>query len=122
MEYAIAKVYFLGNDDVNFQGFTARKVESLKDWKAQIKEAMKAEIESEGYIEISNSDNCATPFDSVEELMNTITFKKITEEEFNTLKNLLGGNDKQIKYGNDLGYLDYHFPEATEATKKKLKR
>jgi hypothetical protein len=122
MEYVMAKVSFLGSDDVNFKGFTAMKVDSLENWKKSTEECVREVIEEECHIKVYHSDNCATYFDSAEEILNSIKFQKITEDEFKTLSKLLGGNDQEVQYGNRIDILDYDPPAPVESSKKKLKR
>lgn len=122
MEYVMAKVSFLGSDDVNFKGFTAMKVDSLESWQKNTENFAKEIIEEDGHIKVYHSDNCATYFDSAEEILRSIKFSKITEDEFKTLSRLLGGNDKEVQYGNRIDLLDYEAPEPIESSKKKLKR
>jgi hypothetical protein len=122
MEYVMAKVSFLGSDDVNFKGFTAMKVDSLENWKKSVEECVAEVIEEEGHIKVYHSDNCATYFESAEEILRSIKFQKITEDEFKVLSKLLGGNDQEVQYGNTIDILEYDPPQPVEVSKKKLKR
>lgn len=81
MEYILLNVDFTGNDDANVTGFIAREVASEKEWLKQIKNALKVEFaDRDGCIEIYNSDNCSTPFESLEEVLDTFSMKKITKK------------------------------------------
>lgn len=115
MEYIMLEVDFTGNDDAHVVGFIAREVESEKEWLKQIKSAIRQELkDNDGYINISNSDNCETPFDSLEEVLSTFSMKKITKEEFLVLSNLFGSYDNVVEYGHTDNFLDYAPPAVKE--------
>lgn len=118
MEYIMLKVDFTGNDDAHVVGFVAREVESEKEWLKQIKSAIRQELrDNDGYINISNSDNCETPFESLDEVLDTFSTKKITKEEFLFLKNLFGSYDNVVTYGHTDNFLDYSPPLIKEKIK-----
>jgi hypothetical protein len=115
MEYVLLNVNFSGNDDAQVEGFIAREVESQKEWQKQIKQAVKEELkDGDGFLEIYHSDNCSTPFESVEEVLGTFTMKTITKEEFLVLSNLFGSSDNVVSYGHTDSYLDYYPPVVKE--------
>lgn len=117
MEYILLNVNFNGNDDANVVGFIAREVESEKEWLKQIKSAIKQELkDNDGYLEISNSDNCSTPFESLDEVLDIFSMIKITKEEFLVLSNLFGSNDNVVEYGHTDSFLDYCHPAPTAKT------
>jgi hypothetical protein len=114
MEYVMAEINFSGNDDVNFQGFKLACVESLEDWQNQIKAKVEERFEENGYVEIYHSDNDSTPFDSAEELINTVTLKKITKAEFEAVSSVVGQS-----YGNTEDFMDYDAPVPKKTRKPK---
>lgn len=117
MEYILLNVNFNGNDDANVVGFIAREVESEKEWLKQIKSAIKQELkDNDGYLEISNSDNCSTPFESLDEVLDIFSMIKITKEEFLVLSNLFGSCNNVVEYGHTDSFLDYCPPAPKEKT------
>jgi hypothetical protein len=122
MEYAMVKIYFLGSDDVNFQGFMVTQVESKKDLEKQVLANLTSEFEQgSGWLEISHSDNNQTTFDTIDEVWNTLTFKKVTEDEFKTLSKFLANDRPVVKYGHVPSFLDYEMPKPEKAVKQKIK-
>ena len=120
MEYVMVKISFLGNDDINFQGFKICEVESKKEWEKQIKNNIQQELDDGGgYFTIYSSDNAGTPFESLEEVWNTLTFKKITQEEFKAVSNVLGVKGKNVEYGHTPDFLDYVEPKPKAKLTKK---
>lgn len=115
MEYVIAKINFSGNDDVDFRGFVVQEVTSLEDWKNQIKTKIDNKFEEDGgAVEIYHSDNDSTPFESAEELFNTVKLKKITQEEFEAITRVIGAS-----YGNTTDFMEYDAPEPKKTRKPK---
>ena len=114
MEYVIAEIDFLGNYDVDFKGFVAKEVTSLKDWKNQIKTKVEKLFEDSRYTEIYHSDNDKTTFESAEELFATVKLKKITQEEFEVISRLVGQS-----YGNTTEFMEYDAPEPKKTKKPK---
>ena len=114
MEYVIAEINFSGNDDVDFRGFVAQEVTSLEDWKNQIKTKIDAKFEEDSYVEIYHSDNDSTPFESAEELFDTIKLKKVTQQEFEVITRVIGSS-----YGNTADFMEYDAPQPKKS--KKLK-
>lgn len=122
MEYVLLNIAFSGNDDAYVEGFIAREVESKKEWFEQIKQAIKDELkDGDGFLEIYNSDNCSTPFESVEEVLNTFTMKQITKDDFLVLSKLFGGDQNVVSYGHTDSFLDYNPPIIKEKAKIKPK-
>lgn len=108
MEYVMVEISFLGNDDIDFQGFKICEVESKKEWEKQIKNNIQQELDDgDGNFTIYSSDNDGTPFESLEEVWDTLTFKKINEEEFKIVSKVLGFKGKDVEYGHTPGFLDY---------------
>lgn len=115
MEYVMLEVDFTGNDDAHVVGFIAREVESEKEWLKQIKSAIREKLkDNDGYIDIYNSDNNSTPFESLDDVLDTFSMKKITKEEFLVLSNLFGSYDNVVEYGHTDDFLDYAPPVVKE--------
>lgn len=90
MIYAMAKIDFMGNDDVNFCGFVIKQVPSVQDWENDMRELLENDFEEDRYITIYHSDNDGTPFDSVDEVMNVIKICEIDKNTFDILMKTLG--------------------------------
>lgn len=103
MKYGFVEIYFLGNDDVNFQGFKFQPVDNLENWQQVIKENLEQEFLENRYLTIYHSDNDGTPFSSVDEVMDTLEFKELTKEEFEMLDKLF----PQHEYGHTPYFLNY---------------
>lgn len=102
---------WIGNDDAPITGFIVREVESQKEWNKQIKVAVKDKLkDNDGYLEIYNSDNCSTPFESVDEVLDIFSMRTVTKEEFMVLKNIFGETDNVITYGHSEDFFEYSPP------------
>lgn len=115
MELVLAKINFSGSDDVNYEGYVVREVNSLKDWKDQVKASITNRFEEgNGFLEVYHSDNDQTTFESVEELFDKITFRKITTEQYKALDEL-----SLTQFGHVDDFLDYAAPVAKKKNKIK---
>ena len=108
----MATVFFLGSDELEFKGFTARKVNNIQHWINQVTERIELEFKENGKIKVHTSNNEFTTFESVKDIMDKIIFVNITEAQFNTLNDLFGiGFFDEVQYGNDVGFLGYKYPK-----------
>jgi hypothetical protein len=101
--FAMIKIDFVGNDDFHFQGFKIGQTSSVQATLDVIRENLEQAFEDEdGIIEIYHSDNDQTPFESLEEVMDTLSVEEITEAEFNTLKKFIGE-----EYGKTTSFMEF---------------
>lgn len=92
MTYAIAKIYFLGSDDVNYQGLMLKEVESAKLWQEAVQKVVEQEFEENRYMTIYHSDNCGTIFNTVEQVMKTLSFVEIEKKTYEEISSIVGKN------------------------------
>lgn len=98
--YVIVKINFLGNDDFDFQGYVIGQALSVEDIEDKIKKNLDDEFQ-DGVFTIYHSDNDGTPFESSEDVMNTLKIKEITKEQYDNLMELLGNN-----YGSTTSFMN----------------
>lgn len=89
MIYAIAQISFLGNDDIDFEGYVLKEVSSIQSWEEHMRQAVEQEMENGG-LTIYHSDNDGTPFETVQDVMDTISIDEIDKNTFDVLRHTLG--------------------------------
>lgn len=101
--YAMIKIDFVGNDDFHFQGFKIGMTKSIQATIELIRDNLEQEFEDDGGIlEIYHSDNDQTPFESVDEVMQTLEINEISEVEYQTLKKFIGTD-----YGKTTSFMEF---------------
>lgn len=110
--YGMVTWNMYGSDDYRHTGFKIHKIYSLENFEKQIKDNVEAYFAEENYQEIYYSDNNFSTV-SKNEVLSSLTFKQISQKEFNVFKNNLGGHDS-VQYGDTKDFMDYNYPTKKE--------
>lgn len=86
-------------DEMSIDGFIITSKSSADSFKKQLKECKYS-------FEVYVGTNEDIEYGSGEELLNELTFKKITEEEANVIKKFFGGSGGHTEFWSALDYLE----------------
>lgn len=111
MEYVMVEMNFTGSDNGFFQAFKIQQVESQEQYESLVKNKMTQELEKYGEIKIFSDDIHYTSFDSVENIWPAIRFQKVTQEEVNVMKKLLGRSEDNLEHGPTPDFFRYDTPK-----------
>lgn len=114
--YGVVQWSMLGSDDYYHEGFTIQKIFTLEHLEQKIKQQVDSWFSEDGgsvkHKEIYYSDNNFSTV-SKEEVLSSLTFKQISQKEFNAIQKVLGNHDR-IQFGDHKDFMNYEYPTKEE--------